>query len=90
MGVVEGLPPAEPLARRAIRCPGPPLSRSERGAKGGEAGCPRGRCNEGGQLPHLPPFVRDTPAGTGPGHPHHPGATRPQVWEHQLGLYACD
>ena len=89
MGVAVGLPPAEPLARKGIRCPGPPPSRSERGADGGEAGCPRGRYDEGGQLPHLPPYVRDTPAGTGPAHPHHPGATRPQGWDHHHDLHAC-
>jgi len=89
MGVAVGLPQAEPLARQGIRCQGPPPSRSERGAEGGEAGCPRGRCNEGGQLPQLPPFVRDTPAGTGPGHPHHPGATRPQGCKHHHDLHAC-
>ena len=41
------------------------------------------------KLPHLPPFIRDTSAGTGPGHPHHPGATRPQGWEHHHDLHAC-
>ena len=65
------------------------LLRSERGAEGGETGCPRGRCDEGGQLPHLLPFVRDTPAGTGTGHPHHPGATRPQRCEHHHDLHVC-
>ena len=34
-----GIPPAKTLARQG----------SERGAEGGEAGCPRGRCDEGGQ-----------------------------------------
>ena len=48
----------------------------------------RGRYDKGGQLPHLPLFVRDTPAGTGPGHPHHPGATRPQGWKHHHDLRA--
>ena len=37
MGVAVGLPPAELLARQGIRCSGPPPSRSERGAEGGEA-----------------------------------------------------
>jgi hypothetical protein len=39
--------------------------------------------------PHRPPFVRDTPAGARPGHPHHPGATRPQGCEHHHDLHAC-
>jgi len=88
MGVAVGLPPPEPLARQGIRCPVPPPSRSDRGAEGCEAGCPPARCNEGGQLPHLPPFVRDTPAGTGAEHPHHPGATRPQGWKQHHDLRA--
>ena len=88
MGVAVGRPPVEPLARQGIRCPGPPPSRSERGAEGGEAGCPRDRYVKGRQRPNLPPFVRDTPAGTGPGHPHHPGATRPQGWKHHHDLRA--
>jgi len=88
MGVAVSLPAAEPLARQGIRYPGPPPSRSEGGAEGGEAGCPRGRCKESGQLPHLPLFVRDTPAGRGPGHAHHPGATRPQGCKHHHDLNA--
>ena len=39
MGVAVGLHPAEPLARKGIRCPGPPPSRSERGAEGSAEGC---------------------------------------------------
>ena len=62
MGVALGLTPAEPLARQGIRCPGPQPSRTERGTEDGEAGCPQGRCDKGAQLPHLPPFVRDTTA----------------------------
>lgn len=89
VGLAMAIPPAEPLARQGIRCSRPPPSRSESGAEAGEVGCPRGRCDEGGKLPHVPPFVPDTPAGTGPGHQHHPGATRPQGCEHQLDLHAC-
>ena len=76
VGLAMGVPAAEPLARQIIWCSEPPPPGSERGA-------------EGGQLPHLPPFVRDTPAGTGPGHPHHPGATRPHGCEHHHDLHPC-
>ena len=44
---------------------------------------------QNGDLPRLPPLLYQVPAGTGPGHPHHPGATRPQGWKHHHDLRAC-
>ena len=43
VGVAVGVPPAEPMARQGFRKPGPPSSRSERGAEGGEASRSRSR-----------------------------------------------
>ncbi|SBO44701.1 protein of unknown function [Cyanobium sp. NIES-981] len=42
---------------------------------------------QGGQLPHLPPFVRHPPAGARAGHPDNPGTARPQGCEHHDDLY---
>jgi len=43
VGVAVGVPPAEAMARQGFRMPGPPSSRSERGAEGGEASRSRSR-----------------------------------------------
>jgi len=42
---------------------------------------------QNGDLPPLPTLLYQVPAGMGPGHPHHPGATRPQGWEHDHVIY---
>lgn len=72
-----GVSAAESLARQGNWRPRPSSPGSKRGAEGCEA-CRNGsRAQQGRQLPHLPSLLCDSPAGTGTGHPHNRGATRP-------------
>ena len=89
VGLAMGVPPAEALARQGFRRPGSSSSGSERGAEGRETSRAGSRREQGRQLPHLPPFLCNPPAGTGAGHTNHPGAARPQGCEHHHDLHPC-
>ena len=84
-----GVRPAEAMARQGIRYPGPPSSRSERGAEGGEASRRRSRGKQTSQQPHLSPLICHTPAGACAGHTHHSGVAGPEGRENHHDLYPC-
>ena len=54
----------------------------------GHAGVSRGRSDETSDHPHVPPLVRDPPAGSGLRHPDRSGVARPQRRENNHDLYA--
>ena len=62
---------------RVGRAPPPPLARDGR-TEGGPRSRAPGRDPQARHLSHPEALVRDTPAGGRSGHPHDPGAARPQ------------
>ena len=89
MGLAMAVSPGPTLAGSAPEHRRKAPSRSEPRAEGrafSRAGCGD---QQTGDLPHLPPFIRHAPTGTGRRHPHDSGTTRPQRCENHHGLYPC-
>ncbi|CAN5799915.1 hypothetical protein BH23GEM6_BH23GEM6_15430 [soil metagenome] len=72
------------FAKRARASPSP--GREHRAARGAAGGA-RHRDQQAGDLPHLPPLLRDAPAGGRLGHPHGAGAARPRRRPHHDDLH---